>query len=51
VDGLGYLGDSRALPALKLARKNDKGTDEFGRSVKHHATKAIRRIQRMKNKH
>lgn len=48
-DGLGYLGDSRALPALKLARKNDNGIDEFGESVKEHATKAIRRIKKAQN--
>ncbi|MFN8412095.1 MAG: HEAT repeat domain-containing protein [Anaerolineales bacterium] len=45
-DGLGYLGNSRAIPALKLARKNDTGIDEFGESVKEHATKAIHRIQK-----
>jgi HEAT repeat protein len=45
-DGLGYLGDSRALPTLRLARKNDNGIDEFGESVRDHATRAIRRIQR-----
>ena len=49
-DGLGYLGDLRALPNLRLARKNDNGIDEFGESVSDHAAKAIRRIQRYMKK-
>lgn len=49
-DGLGQLRDNRAIPVLNLARKNDKGTDEFGRRVKDHATKAIHRIQQYARK-
>jgi HEAT repeat protein len=49
-DGLGYFGDSHAVPALKLARKNDNGSDEFGRRVRDHATRAIRHIQRLTEK-
>jgi len=48
-DGLGYLEDARAIPALRLARKNDGGIDEFGESVRDHATRAIRRIRRHAN--
>ena len=49
-DGLGYLGDRCAIPVLKLARKNDNGSDEFGRRVRDHATRAIRHIQRLAKK-
>lgn len=48
--GLGFLGDSRALPALRLARRNDKGIDEFGESVRAQANWAIHRIQRLEKK-
>lgn len=44
-DGLGDLGDMRAIPALEWARDHDEAIDEFGESVRHHASQAIEKIR------
>jgi len=45
VEGLGYLGDERALPLLQQKQQYDDGIDEFGISVKNTAIEAIERIR------
>jgi GNAT superfamily N-acetyltransferase len=44
VDALELCGDMSAIPALKQAAKNDRGTDYEGRPIRDRAREAIRRI-------
>lgn len=47
IDGLGYLKDVSALPALEQIASSDSAVEQTGESVRNHARNAIRQLRRV----